>query len=1029
MVSFSKNDFLYFIAGFGVVALGLILIGSDPAPHGFGPLTLFVAPPLLIIGFILPVPGILGTSSRSVFFQNLLRWSPKNGFGILVFMVSLVIYLATAEPTASLWDCSEFIAAAYRLQVPHTPGTPLSLLLGRLFTMLSFGDTSKVAWTVNAMSGFFSALSVFMVYHLICHFAEKINNGPGTRSSLIIISAMGGSLILAFSDSFWFSAVEAETYGVSCFFLLLLTWLIVKGREKDEPIRSRWLVLVFYLGGLAYCIHPMSVLALCLVPFTWYLHDRKITLLNLTISILSGLSIVFLLNKLIAIGLFEAAFSLDLFFVNTMNLPFYSGAIFLATVLAGTFVWLLRSFKKHNVYIWSLLFLMLGFLPYLVLFVRSNLDPPIDETNPENLSLIKAYMNRESYPTSPLLFGPYFDARVESMEVRKDIYYKADNRYEKAGSMYSYQYEKKRNTFLPRIYSNDPNHIDTYRQWTGLKSGQRPTFADNIEFLFKYQIGHMYLRYLMFNFAGRESDIQNSNWLRPWDSLTLQTENPEKNAARNQYWMIPLMLGILGIFFHYRSDKKGFAQVAIFFLITGIILAVYLNSPPNEPRERDYIYVGSYIAFAIWIGVGLFSTFNLIRKAIPAIAVASVISIAFPVWMFIQNYDDHNRAGRTFQMDNARNTLNSCAPNSILFTGGDNDTFPLWYLQDVEGFRTDVRVMVLSYFNTDWYINQLRRKYYNSPAFRLSLSEDDYRQYGVNDVLYLDEQIKTPIDARKFLELLSKGHPSLRMVSAAGEPYNILPSRRLSIGIDKNNLVNDRYVKTKFPDQVKPQITLTVNGSYLQKNALAIIDLIVSNDWQRPLYFNFTSMNGLGLDVDPYLVQEGLVYRFVPVENPGKNITMDTEAAYRNLITNADYSNLTNASVNFNYEDFHARMIVPVRQCFNLLAVSLLHEGKRERSISVLNYAFQHLYHQHLRPSHTNLQAAEILMNLEEKQKAEILLQRLFDFHFQQARSQIEAGLTPDELDAYLLQKAAELLAKLGKTESQSQLDLLQPGG
>jgi hypothetical protein len=1026
MLTFTKKDFSYFIAGFLLVAAGLTLMAIDHAPGGFGIMTLWIAPPVMVTGFILPV---IGLSGRAVTIARIFQYQAKDIFGVFVFAVSFGVYLLTLEPTASLWDCSEFIAAAYKLQVPHTPGTPLALLLGRLFTMLSFGDTSKVAWTLNMMSGLFSALTVTLVYHLIYHFAQKIVHHHRNTTAILIASSVTGSLTLAFSDTFWFSAVEAETYGAACFFLILLVLMIVKGREKLEPERSRWLVLIFYVAGLSYSIHPMCVLSLALIPFTWYVTARQLTLKNLTLCVLSGLGIVFALNKFIAIGLFEAAFSFDLFFVNELQMPFYTGAVILALLMLSAFGWGLRSFAKARVYTWSLIFLIVGFLPYLMLFVRSNQDPPIDETNPENLAMIKAYMNRESYPSSPLLYGPYFDAKVESVSVRKQIYYKSDDRYEKAGGMHEYHYGKSRNTFFPRIYSNDANNIETYRAWTGLKPNEKPAFQDNVEFLVKYQLGHMYLRYLMFNFVGRESDVQNSTWLRPWDQRTLAGQELHLVRARNQYWMVPLLLGLAGGFFQFNNDRKRFIQLAIFFLITGLVLALYLNSPPNEPRERDYIYVGSYIAFAIWIGLGILSLFRLVSRFAAGSVAVTCIAFALPLWMLYENFDDHNRAQRTFQIDNARNTLNSCAPNSILFTGGDNDTFPMWYLQDVEGFRTDVRVMVLSYFNTDWYINQLRRKYYNSEPFKLTLTEDAYRQYGPNDVLYLDERIRAPINAEQFLKLINAEHSSLQMVSSTGDPYNILPSRTLNIRVNKTEFIDDHFVKTHLSKDDPSGINLEVSEAYLQKNALAIIDLVVSNHWQRPVYFNFSSMNGLGLDVQPYLVQEGLVYRFVPLTNNEKNIPVDTQRAYDNLVTNADYANLANTHVHFNYEDYHARMIVPLRQSFNSLAVALLYEGDTDKCRAVLEHAIKHLYPKHLQPSYTNLQAAELLMNLDQKDDAEMLAVMLFEFYFPSVKSRLERRLSADDLELYLLENAAALLQRLGKNQYQLKLDSLGLGG
>lgn len=1016
---FTRRDYSAFILAASLIAAGYILMAIDPADNGFGVTTLWIAPPLLLIGFLLPALGITGFENlRTVRF----KWkglSAKHLFGLFTFLSALFIYLLTVEPTASLWDCSEFIASSYKLQVPHTPGTPLALLLGRLFSMLSFGDPSRVAWSVNIMSCVFSALTVTLVYRIILHLGENLLTPKTTHSGCILVPAsITGSLCLAFSDTFWFSAVEAETYGIASFFLMLLVWLILTGKDLPQVLRSRRLVLVFYLAGLAYCVHPMCLLALPILPFSWYNAGRKLNFKNTLVSLLAGMAIVLIINRFIAVGLFELAFSFDRFFVNQLHFPFYSGALILALLLLLLFARVVKQYPHRVSFAWATAFLLFGFLPYLMLFIRSNHSPPIDETNPENLPLIKAYMNRESYPSSPLLFGPYFDAKIEDIRVKKQMYFKAKNTYEASGTLPEYQYNA-RQTLLPRIYSTDPKHIETYRGWLELGATEKPGFSHNLNFLLTYQLGHMYLRYLMWNFAGRKSDVQNSDWLKPWQRLS---KAPFENA-RNQYWMIPLLAGFMGAVMQFRKDRKGFISVAYFFLTTGIVLALYLNAPPNEPRERDYIYVGSYIAFCVWIGFGMISLGNALSKFRFGKLAGAWIMMSVPLWMLYQNYDDHDRSGRTFQVDNARNVLNSCAPNSILFTGGDNDTFPLWYLQEVEGFRTDVRVMVLSYMNTDWYINQLRNTYYDSGAFNLTLDENDYRQYGPNDVLYVQESIKHEIDFMQYLELLKKEHPALRNFARNGEPYHILPGRMLRLAVDYQSIP----VANTSPaprDHTQTEVLVTVTDQYVSKNALAIMDLIVSNGWQRPIHFNFTSMSTLGIDLTPYLRQEGPVYRLVRDKHEGKNIKINTTLAYKNLIEDADYNNLRDSTVHFSYEDHYARMLVPVRQSFNALAIAFLEEGNYDMAGKVLAEAVNKLYLKHLRPSYTNLQAAEILLELDRNDDAALLARSAFGYYFRQVKTDVDSGKA-DDVEKYLLTQSAELLASLGESEYMKRLEEL----
>ncbi len=977
-----------------LVATALMGMALDPVPAGFGALTLWIAPPLLLAGIFLPIVAIVGLDEISTVWRSLefRKEKTRHIMAIVVFIIPLAVYLLTLEPTASLWDCSEFIACAYKLQVPHTPGTPLSLLLGRMFSMLALGDVARVAWFINAMSAFFSAASVVLLYYLIHRFGRSVGH---TSPLLLTAASVGGSLCLAFSDSFWFSAVEAEIYGVACFSLLSLVWLIIIGNECVEPLRSRMLILIAYCSGLAYCVHPMCLLVLPILPFTWYMKGRTITMWNLAGTIAAGMALVFLINRFVAIGVFQLAFSFDRFFVNNVGLPFYSGAIILVTVSIAAFYFVVRRYPSFKVPAWVVTFLVLGFIPYMMLFVRSGKNPPIDETNPEDLAMVKAYMNRESYPTSPLVFGPYFDADIVEVKNNGKVYYKDEHRYETVGSRIDYQYEPSRQTILPRLYSRDPDHVEAYRQWLGLGPDEKPKFVHNLQFMFTYQLGHMYLRYLMWNFVGRESDIQNSPWLKPWERLS----KGRSERSRNQYWMIPLFLGLAGAVAQYFNDRKNFIITAIFFLMNGLILAVYLNSPPIEPRERDYIYVASFMAFSIWIGIGFLSLKNkwLPETVVNVIVVA--LSLLVPAWMLYQNYDDHDRAGRTFQVDYARSVLNSCPPNSVLFTGGDNDTFPMWYLQDVEGYRTDVRVMVLSYFNTDWYIDQLRRPYYDSPPVRLTLTEDDYRQYGMNDVLYIDNRINSGIDIRQYLTLLNKQHPALRGVASNGDSFHILPSKVLTMPVSANR-----------------NMALTVSGNYLEKNALAVLDVLVSNNWERPVCFNFTSMNTIGLNIKPYLVQEGLIYRLTPEKHEGNQPAVDREVTFRKLVEEADYSNLSDPDVNFNYEDYQARMINPLRLSFNALAQSCIEDGDSAMAEKVLTFTVGKLHGEHLLPSYTNLYTADLLISLGKTDAAKQILRPAFGYYFSAVREALHNKHPIDNFDVYLLRQSAGMLEKLDES-------------
>ena len=956
------------------------MMAIDPVPNGFGPLSQTFGPLLLISGIILPIFGLI-TTHPSFLVKNYVQL-----FGFIISTgISFSMYIISLEPTASLWDCSETIAAAYKLQIPHTPGTPLTLLIGRIFSMLSFGDVSKVAWFINLMSSVFSALAVGFTFLLIWYFGKSLIQSKW----VLFFGSLGGAFCMAFSDSFWFSAVEAETYGISIFCMVFMIWLSTQGKNLEKSEKRNLILLHAYLFGLSYCIHPMCILVIPVCVLIWRFNEGYTDWKQIIISFGVGIISILFISKIIAVDIFEWAFKLDLFLVNTWSLPFYSGVFTLILLLSVFFGFIWIRYQKSRLLLFSTLLLLTGFSPYLMLFVRSSQLPPINEFTPNNLAKIKPYMNRESYPGRPLLYGPYFDAKIDKVSTKASAYIIDDNQYKAIGEVLDYQYEKNRSTIFPRIYSNKQSHINTYQKWTGLREGEIPKFSNNLSFMFRYQIGHMYVRYLMWNFAGRESDHQHAGWLTPWEP-TLERTSLHYNKANNQYFMIPLLLGLLGIVLQFKRDPKGFISNLSFFLITGLLLVIYLNATPNEPRERDYIYVGSYVAFSIWVGLGIMKVASLISHQQLSKILAAILLIV-PIWIFYQNLDDHDRSDRTFQMDHAKNVLSQCEPGGILFTGGDNDTFPLWYLQEVEGFRTDVRVIVLSYFNSDWYINQLSRQYYNSPPLKLSLKINN-SQYGPYDPLYVQETIQTPISFGKYLNALKSKNPRLMIQSTAGSNYYYLPSRQLDLSTTKGAL------------------NVKVNGSYLPKSELAILDIIYSNDWDRSIYFNFTSINSLSIDLNPYMSQEGLVYKLTPNNNGSGNIEMDLDKSYENLITNVNYTNLSNPDVYFNYEDYEARMINPIKFNINSMINNYLNEGEKNKAIEISTYALEHLYFDHARPSYAEIQLAKLLIAFGNEYESNRLLFRTFEYYYHSIVYQMQLGKNPTRNDLIVLQEAIRII-------------------
>lgn len=984
-LSAPTNRQVYLILAFFLQSSALLMMNFDTEPNGFGVLTLWIGAIVLMIGLILPVFAFSRIGLVSQWGIWLKRDLLQTAGLLLTFLVSFCVYLITLEPTASLWDCAETIAAAYKLQVPHTPGTPLTLLMARLFSMLALGDVTKVAWYINMMSAFFSAGTVGFTFLLTRYFGSAFISDKWVLFS----GSMGGALCLAFSDSFWYSAVEAETYGASVFCMMLLIWLAREGQKKEETDRKNRMKLLAYLTGLAYCVHPMCILVLPVCFLIWKDRGQKFAWKNAGVCFLLGVGCILFISKVVAVDVFEWVFKLDLLVVNQLNFPFYSGVV-IFILLVGLLLFVAwRKYEVSRVGITIGLLVIAGFSPYLMLFVRASKQPPINEFSPGNLAKIKPYMNRESYPNRPLLYGGYFDAQIIKVFPKAKSYVVNEGHYEEAGELLEYAFDSDRMTILPRIYSNEARHIKTYRQWTGLMVGEEACFSHNLEFMFRYQLGHMYGRYLMWNFAGRAGEVQHAAWKKPWDGLDDRTSTTY-SRANNQYFMLPFLLGLLGMTVQARKDKSAFVTHLSFFLITGLLLAVYLNGTPNEPRERDYIYVGSYIAFSCWVGMGIMSLGLIARKRLFNY-LSFAVALTVPGWMFYQNFDDHDRSGRTFQVDNARNILESCEPGAVLFTGGDNDTFPLWYLQEVEGFRTDVRVMVMSYFNADWYINQLTRPYYDSPPLNLTLQQNN-KQYGPFEPLYVQEVSGAALDWGSYMDALNAKNPKLLMESVSGNSFFYLPSRRIHLSTNAG------------------AIDFTVKGNYLPKNELAILDILHTNGWERPIYFNFTSRSGLNIQIDKYLSREGLLYKWVPNSSESKAGAINLEKAYQNLVQRADYSNLANSGVFFNQEDYESRMIVPLKFSFNELISGLIGDENTVRAIEVAQFAYEKLYFEHLKPSYADIQFGSLLQVLNMGELSERIVKHTFLYQHDLIQEQIFNSAPVSSRDLLILQEAIQLV-------------------
>ncbi|MFT5570485.1 MAG: hypothetical protein ACI9RP_002542, partial [Cyclobacteriaceae bacterium] len=879
--------------------------------------------------------------------------------GWVAFLIAMVVYALTVEPTASFWDCGEFIATAYKLEVPHPPGAPFFLLIGRLFSMLAGDDVTQVAYWVNMLSVTSGAFTILFLFWSITHLSRKIlkaEEGEQDLGKTIAIMGAGlvGALACTFSDSVWFSAVEAEVYAMSSFFTAFVFWAILKWETiHEESDRNKWLILIAYMMGLSIGVHLLNLVTIpALGLIVYFNYSKQITRNGIIATMAVSGAIILLIMIGVIPGLASVVGTLEIFFVNGLGLPFGSGVIFFAIVFVSAIVFgVFYSIRKKNVILNTALLgfimIMIGYSSYSIVLIRSNFDTPIDENNPEDIMTYVSYLKREQYGSRPLFKGQYYTAAIVEQTKGDPIYMKGEDEYEIKDYKVDYVYDPAQTTILPRMYSKSPAHEQRYRQVTGLKKGEKPSFVDNVYFMIRHQLGTMYFRYFMWNFSGRASDIQDAPWVGILGAFDKVPSEIADNKARNIYFGLPLLFGLIGLFYQYRKDAKYFWVTLLLFFLTGAALVLYLNSPPIEPRERDYIYAGSYYVFAIWIGMSVLALYELIagltkNQKISAV-MATVICLAIPSLMASENWDDHDRSGRYFSIDAAKNYLDSCAPNSIIFTGGDNDTFPLWFAQEVLGYRTDVRVIVLSYFNTDWYIEQMMRDAYDSKALPFGLTLDHYQQGGPNDYLPFFEEraIKGAISAKGFLDLLYNEDKRL-LVPTAVSNYNLLPSKDMFMNVNQSKVGELSWLFDK-DSTLSPYITdrliWSLKGSGLEKKDLAIIDLIVNTNWERPIYFNNTSLNAVNFNIKQHVIQEGLTYRLAPVQYNGADFLVNVEVMYDNLMNKFHWRGLDDPNAYYN-EDYRS-FCLNHRSAFNSLATALIDQGDNERALTVLNKSLE----------------------------------------------------------------------------------------
>ena len=954
--------------------------------------------------------------------------------GWAVFLIAAFVYLSTIEPTASFWDCGEYISTAFKLEVGHPPGAPLFNLIGRFFTL--FSDEHGAARMINAMNGICSAFTILFLFWTITAFAKKIAIKSGELNNTKILTILGsgivGSLAYTFSDSFWFSAVEGEVYAMSSFFTAIVFWAILKWEEvADEPHSLRWIILIAFLMGLSIGVHLLNLLAIPAIVFVYYFKRYKITRNGFILASVISVLTLGIVQAGIIPGIVSWAAKFELFFVNSLGLPFNSGTIFYFILVVSASIWgLWYTNKKNkaalNTGILAITMLLIGYSSFFTLVIRSQANPPMDENNPENAINLLSYLNREQYGDWPILYGQYYNAPLDPAQPYKDgnPTYTKDNKVgkyvitqDKKNSIPNY--DKRFCTLFPRMHSDQRNHVSGYREWADIqgtpitttdqngeaKTLMKPTFGENLTFFFRYQIGHMYARYFMWNFVGRQNDIQGhggvlkGNWLSgvaPIDAARLgpQENLPSSmttNKGYNRFYFLPLILGLIGLFFHFKSDKLDGFIVFLLFVLTGVAIIVYLNNTPYQPRERDYGYVGSFYAFAIWIGLGVYGIADLLSKKVAA-NMATIIAIIIglfsaPVLMAKEGWDDHDRSDRYTARDFAANYLNSCAPNAILFTNGDNDTFPLWYAQEVEGIRTDVRVVNLSLSNTDWYIEQMRRKAYDSDPIPLTLKEEQYRQ-GTRDyvpVYYNPNIIKDSTkyySIKQLMEFVASEEPQAKIQTQSGMELSYLPTDKVKIMVDSATVVNNGTIPKGMEGQILKEMQWKINKQYIMKNDLMIMDIIATNNWKRPIYFSVTVGDDAYMNLEPYFQLEGLAYRLVPMRmqtNDGQTGKANTSIMYNNMMNKFKWGGMSTEGVYM--DENNLRMTMNLRNNFARLADALLAEGKTEAAKKALALCMKEMPRKNIPYNYFMLPIAEVYYKLGMSNEANQLIKDIANIY------------------------------------------------
>ncbi len=970
--------------------------------------------------------------------------------GWVAFALSTMVYLLTMEPSASLWDCGEFIATSYKLEVGHPPGAPLFMMINRLFTIFA-PSQDLVAAFVNAASAVASGLTVAFLFWTIAHMGRRITGKEeeeisGSQLWLVMGSSMIGALAYAFTDTFWFSAVEGEVYAQSSLCTAIVFWGILRWeREANDPKSGRWLILVAYVMGLSIGVHLLNLLAIPAIGLIYYY--RKFPektkygwLKALAISFaIVGVALYVVRQVTISVGA-----TVDRFFVNTLSLPVNSGMItlFILVIVAlgyGIYYTHQKGKVTINTALLCLAVLMIGYTSYGQVFIRAEANPPMNSNNPSDPYALLSFLNREQYGSAPLVKGQYYSTPTTNT-IEKESYYYDGEKYVPYTVVEGYEYDSRYTTIFPRMYSSDPSHVRAYEQWADIKGRKVryedqmitiPTFGENLRYFFSYQLNFMYWRYFMWNFVGRQNDIQShgeithGGWLSgipfidslysgPQDELPADLAN---NKGRNTYYFLPLILGLLGIFYQLKKDGNAFNATFWFFFMTGIAIILYLNQPPLQPRERDYVFAGSFYAFAIWIGLGVMAIYDSLQKRIKvekwALVSAFAISLTVPTILIAENWDDHDRSGRYIATDFGKNYLESVLPGGIIMPYGDNDTFPLWYNQEVEDARLDVRVMNLSYLHGEWYVDQMRVKSNESEPVEFTLPKEKY--YRTNDALYVFDVSKKPMTAKEVVDFIKNDSKSKQsIVNSINAQYGIeiedfLPTSTIILPVNKENAIKSGIVKPEDADLMVDSITINLSTQALYRGDYMILDMLATSDWSRPIYVTQPqTLEKLGLS--DYLQNDGFAYRIVPIKTAGDHFNkgrIDTEYLYDNMMNKFKYGNIKDPKVNIDYFSDYTVSATQVRNTAARLAAQLVSEGDTIRAQEVMDMIIEEIPFEQVKHAYSSFSMIDVLFRLGDPRAStyltEMMNNTLDHLNYYSKFSPAQAQLVGNEVDEQLM--------------------------